>query len=185
MYQVGGWKTMITPNDIREIEIEQCDFDKLEKDIDNSIKSNHGIYAGEEALLDKEYPLSVRNEIGKRYMENGWKYVYHRTSSENGERPGLTSFIFSEVPVKHLEECNTGYVKVHQMLPESKNEYKRGWHDALSKALDESYTIHSEEGIFQVVQAETLIGLGYAVDDPQAESDGKDDSTKNETLSKV
>ena len=42
------------------------------------------------------------------------------------------------------------------------NEYKQGWHDALSKALDEAYTIHSEEGSFQVVQVETLIGLGYA-----------------------
>jgi hypothetical protein len=105
-------KTMLTPKDIRKIEIVQCDFDKLEKDIDDSIKSNHGEYEWEEALLDKEYPLSVRNEIGKRYMENGWKYVYHHTSSEIGERPGLTLFVFSEVPVKYFED-NTKYVKVH------------------------------------------------------------------------
>ena len=52
-----------------------------------------------------------------------------------------------------------------------KNEYKRGWCDALSKALDEAYTIHSEEGSFQVVQIETLIGLGYAIDDPQESED--------------
>ena len=49
----------------------------------------------------------------------------------------------------------------------SKNEYKRGWHDALSKALDEAYTIHFEGDIFQVVQVETLIGLGYAMAEPQ------------------
>lgn len=104
---------MVTPNDIRKIKIKHCDFDKLEKDIDESIKSNHGDYDWEEALLDKEYPLSVRNEIGKRYMENGWKYVYHQTSSENGERPGLTLFVFSEVPIKHFED-NAKYVKVHQ-----------------------------------------------------------------------
>ncbi len=109
---------MLTPNDLKQMEIEQCDFEQLEKDIDESIKSNHGKYKWEEALLDKEYPLSVRNEIGKRYMENGWKYVYHRTSSENGEEPGLTSFRFSEVPVDHIENCNSRYVKVHQMLPE-------------------------------------------------------------------
>ncbi len=108
---------MLTPNNIREIEIKQCDFDKLEKDIDESIKRNHGNYKWEEALLDKEYPLSVRNEIGKRYMKNGWNYVYHQTSSENDERPGLTSFIFSEVPVKHLEN-STKYIKIHSMLPE-------------------------------------------------------------------
>ena len=108
---------MLTPNDIREIEIKQYDFDKLEKDIDKSIENNHGDYEWEEALLDKEYPLSVRNEIGKRYMENGWHYVYHQTSSENGERPGLTIFAFSEIPIKHLEN-NTKYVKVHSILPE-------------------------------------------------------------------
>ena len=51
-----------------------------------------------------------------------------------------------------------------------KNEYKRGWCDALSNALKETYTIHTEEGSFQVVQKETLIGLGYAIDDSQAES---------------
>lgn len=54
---------------------------------------------------------------------------------------------------------------------ELKNDYKRGWHDALSKALDEAYTIHIEEGIFEVVQAETLIGLGYAIDELVAESE--------------
>ena len=108
---------MLTPNDIRKIEIKQCDFDKLEKDIDKSIESNHCNYKWEEALLDKEYPLSVRNEISKRYMENGWKYIYHRTSSENGEKPGLTSFIFSEVPIKYFEN-STKYTKVHQLSPE-------------------------------------------------------------------
>ena len=105
---------MIRPDDLKQMEIKQCDFDKLEKEIDKSIKSNHGDYEWEEALLDDEYSLSVRNEIGKRYMKNGWKYVYHQTSSENGERPGLTLFMFSEIPVKHFEN-NTKYVKVHSL----------------------------------------------------------------------
>lgn len=60
---------------------------------------------------------------------------------------------------------------IKDLIVWSKNEYNRGWSDALSKALDETYTIHSEEGIFQVVQAETLIGLGYAIDEPQERSD--------------
>ena len=63
---------------------------------------------------------------------------------------------------------------IKDLLEWSKNEYKRGWCDALSKALDEAYTIHFEEGSFRVVQAETLIGLGYAIDDSQAESEGSD-----------
>ena len=58
---------------------------------------------------------------------------------------------------------------IKDLLEWSKNEYKRGWCDALSKALDEAYTIHSEEGSFQVVQVETLIGLGYAIDELESE----------------
>lgn len=54
--------------------------------------------------------------------------------------------------------------------PESK-EYKRGWCDALSKALEETHTIHSEEGTFQVIQAETLIGLRCAIDELVTESE--------------
>lgn len=45
--------------------------------------------------------------------------------------------------------------------------YKRGWRDALSKALEEARTIHSEEGIFQIIQAETLIGLRCAIDESE------------------
>ena len=60
---------------------------------------------------------------------------------------------------------------IKDLLEWSKNEYKRGWCDALSKALDEAYTIHFEEGSFQVVQAETLIGLSYVIDDTHAESE--------------
>lgn len=105
---------MIRPDDLKQMEIDQCDFEQLEKDIDEKIKENHGNYKWEEAIIDKEYPLSVRNEIGKRYMENGWNYVYHQTSSENDEKPGLTSFALSEVPVEHLEN-NARYIKVHML----------------------------------------------------------------------
>jgi hypothetical protein len=52
-----------------------------------------------------------------------------------------------------------------------KNEYERGWRDALSMALKEAHTIHFEEGTFQVVQVETLIGLGHVVDEPQERSE--------------
>lgn len=67
---------------------------------------------------------------------------------------------------------------IKDLLEWSKNEYKRGWCDALSKALKETYTIHTEDGIFQVVQAETLIGLGYAIDDSQAESEPQESEDK-------
>lgn len=83
---------MITPK-----ELEKCDMklDELEKKIDRSIKNFHGWYKWEEAVIDGEYSVNVRNAIGQKYKDAGWKYVYHRTSSEHGERYGLTHFIFS------------------------------------------------------------------------------------------
>ena len=68
---------------------------------------------------------------------------------------------------------------IKDLLEWSKNEYKRGWCDALSKALDESHTIHSEEGVFQVIQAETLIGLGYAIDELEVESGERNESARH------
>ena len=63
---------------------------------------------------------------------------------------------------------------IKDLLEWSKNEYKRGWCDALSKALEEAHTIHSEEGIFQIIQAETLIGLRCAIDDSVPKSGDKE-----------
>ena len=46
----------------------------------------------------------------------------------------------------------------------AKNEYLRGWHNALRKALSEKYSIHCEEGNFSVIQEETITGLGLSMD---------------------
>lgn len=45
----------------------------------------------------------------------------------------------------------------------AKNEYLRGWHNALCKALSEKYSIHCEEGDFSVIQEETITGLGLSM----------------------
>lgn len=44
------------------------------------------------------------------------------------------------------------------------NEYLRGWHNALQSALGEKYSIHCEEGNFNVIQEETITGLGLSMD---------------------
>lgn len=46
----------------------------------------------------------------------------------------------------------------------AKNEYLRGWHNALCKALDEEFSIHCKEGNFNVIQEETITGLGLSMD---------------------
>lgn len=47
-----------------------------------------------------------------------------------------------------------------------KNEYRRGYHDALKKALNGSCEIHCEEGDIRVVKEETLKELGMSMDCP-------------------
>ena len=88
---------MITPYEANNLTIDTKTLLDIEKAIDESIKQFHGWYRYECAIISGEYSIETRNAIGKRYKDAGWKYVYHQTSSENGERAGLTSFIFSNI----------------------------------------------------------------------------------------
>lgn len=77
----------------RKLLLEGVDYNKIEQELTDSILE----YTNKiNVFLHKEYPVHVRDFIAKKYMEqHGWKYAYHITSSENGERPGLTVFTFS------------------------------------------------------------------------------------------
>lgn len=95
---------MITPNDIKELD-KKIATEELIKKIDESIIKNHKLklnYSNdyEEAIIEDEYNISIRNIIAEMYKSAGWKYVYHRTSSENNERGGLTHFLFSNEELK-------------------------------------------------------------------------------------
>ena len=50
---------------------------------------------------------------------------------------------------------------------EPERDYSQGWHDAITKALNEAYTITTEDGSFKVVQTETLEGLGMSMPMPE------------------
>ncbi len=90
---------MITPAELEQYEIESVNIEAIINDIDKKIKRNHGNHPYEQAILPEEYSRVVREEVARRYREAGWKYVIHRTSSENDERPGLTHFKLSMTPI--------------------------------------------------------------------------------------
>lgn len=46
-------------------------------------------------------------------------------------------------------------------------DYSQGWHDAITKALNEAYTVTTDDGTFKVVQTETLEGLGMSMPMPE------------------
>lgn len=83
---------MIYPNELDDYNV---NYNKLEKEIDNSIKECHGMNEYEQAFVKGEYPVNMRNTIAQKYKNAGWKYVYHITSSEVGGPNAVSMFIFS------------------------------------------------------------------------------------------
>lgn len=47
-----------------------------------------------DVILPNEYREDLRNAVAKEYIDAGWDMVVHQTSTENGERPGITYFAF-------------------------------------------------------------------------------------------
>ena len=45
-------------------------------------------------IIQYEYSKKSRDYVVDEFKKVGWKRIEHKTSSESGERPGLTSFNF-------------------------------------------------------------------------------------------
>lgn len=69
---------------------------QLEKEIDKELSKSFLTYDNYiEVILCKEYSKQLRDSIVNKYIkEGGFLKVEHSTSSENGERSGLTIFKF-------------------------------------------------------------------------------------------
>lgn len=100
---------MIKPSDIDKLSNHKWSVTAVIQDVDKEIKHTHGWYPWEEAMLDYEVPLHTRNRVAEQYVKAGWKYVYHHTSSENLEQPGLTVFRLSTEPLdrKYIRRFHT------------------------------------------------------------------------------
>lgn len=86
---------MISPDEAKKLPSIYSNIDVICKQIDESIIENHGMFNYDFAIISGELSVSLRNQIAQMYVDAGWDYVYHSTSSENHERPGLTEFCFS------------------------------------------------------------------------------------------
>lgn len=94
---------MIKPGDLAK----NVNVERFIHEIDEEIIRNHGDYPWETAIIGS-LPMDTRNTIAMKYVnEGGWKYVYHITSSENGERGGLTNFKFSMTPIDCVPKNST------------------------------------------------------------------------------
>lgn len=86
---------MISPQELRKIKDNNIDIENLCKDICEELKKTELQYEDRvEIILRGSYSKEIRNSIAEKYKGVGWSDVTHNTSSENGERPGLTVFAF-------------------------------------------------------------------------------------------
>ena len=65
-------------------------IEKIEKELKN--ETDLVFQDRVEIVIDGEYSNRDREEAVRKYISVGWSSVAHRTSSENGERSGLTRF---------------------------------------------------------------------------------------------
>lgn len=96
---------MLGPEDFKKMDEKDYDLDDLIQLIDTSMKNNHGKYIYEIAIVKKELPFQIRNQIAHKYLEAGWKYVYHRTSSEQDNIEGQTIFTLSMYQIDEVNFC--------------------------------------------------------------------------------
>ena len=79
----------ITPQQAVEKAISNYDLDKIVSDINDRVSLN--IDTGKAtAIIVGEYPKPVTDKVAQIFVDAGWCSVEFKTSSENGERPGLT-----------------------------------------------------------------------------------------------
>lgn len=88
-------------------------------------------------------------------------YVFNPLDLDGSSRINLAlDMAIKALDQEPCEDC----ISRANALRVAKNEYLRGWHNALCKALSEKYSIHCEEGNFSVIQEETITGLGLSMD---------------------
>lgn len=88
---------MIGPNELYKLDDHDNKYSikDMIQDIDRNMKRFHRWYPWEQSIIDYEVSKSMRNRIAQEYIKAGWRYVYHATTTERNERPGLTIFLFS------------------------------------------------------------------------------------------
>ena len=83
----------ISPKELIEMKM-LSKVDGYVERIDDYLKTHEPMHEWFEATIQSEIPVVARHEIARRYIEAGWYKVYHHTTSENGERAGLSCFVF-------------------------------------------------------------------------------------------
>lgn len=113
----------------------------------------------DEAIKHAE-EVAILNENTCKAKPNSKLKMYEKCAEEHRQ---LAEWLKDYKRLLEQQPCEDCISRVNA-LRVAKNEYLRGWHNALCKALSERYSIHCEEGNLTVIQEETITGLGLSMD---------------------
>lgn len=85
-----------SPEDIRMMDIKER-IQLLISEIESKFRNKEFLKVSESiniSISGEKYSKDVRDAVCELYVRKGWTEVTNQTSSENGERPGLTGFKF-------------------------------------------------------------------------------------------
>ncbi len=78
---------------------------------DQKLESETMGHAWYHVVVAGEYNRATLDSVEAEYLAAGWKHARCRTSSESGERPGLTGLQLWAVKDVHTEHCFHGSCK--------------------------------------------------------------------------
>lgn len=67
---------MITPVELKTLDMKNINFASLEEELDKSIRGHHGSTPWEEAILFGAYSAEILNVLFEKYYNFGWNYIY-------------------------------------------------------------------------------------------------------------
>lgn len=94
-----------------EASVNEQEVRVLVEAFDQELESETKGHAWYHVVVAGEYNRVTLDSVEAEYYAAGWKHVLCQTSSENGERPGLTGLQLWTVKDVHTEHCFIGRCK--------------------------------------------------------------------------
>ena len=85
-------RKLTSPEKFNGIDKKDEIIELIENEFDNDLTNDHDTYI--HIGIFGEFTKEARDLVVEDYLKRGWSDVTHQTSSENGERGGLTGFKF-------------------------------------------------------------------------------------------
>ena len=154
----------------------------VEHNVKTAVENLRKAYWSNETEKVAKHFTEAEDKIISAICHLGYTVCKETTEGDLISREALKKKIreYTEPSSKLSDDCSKGITEcaceildmIDNAPPVPERDYSQGWHDAITKALNEAYTITTEDGSFKVVQTETLEGLGMSMPDKKGECCG-------------